>query len=82
MNLPVYVIIYLLNVPISVTGPVPYSLAECIESLKVLTHIPELETKFACVEADELPSQLEVTPEQVEIIEQATESYMNQEETE
>ena len=77
MNLPVYVIIYLLNVPISVTGPVPYSLAECIESLKVLKHIPELDTKFACVEADAMPEQ--ITPEQAKIIELATEALIHQE---
>ena len=77
--MPVYVIIYLLNVPISVTGPVPYSLAECIESLKVLTHIPELETTFTCVEADAMPEQIQFTAEQREIIEQATKALMNQE---
>lgn len=79
MDMPVYVIIYMLNAPISVTGPVPYSLAECIESLKVLTHIPELDTTFTCVEADAIPDQIHFTVEQVEIIERSTKAYMNQE---
>ena len=78
MSMPIYVIIYMLQTPISVTGPVPYTLSECIESLKVLNHIPELETTFTCVEADAIPDQIHFTVEQAIIVDQATKALMNQ----
>ena len=64
----IYLIVYFFGVISAVSGPLPYTMQQCIESLEVLELPVELQATATCFQSDIKPELGVLTEEQQQII--------------